>query len=164
MRDALEDEIPHLRRFAHGLTRDAETAEDLVQDCLARALDKEDRYDPERALRPWLFRMLRNLFLTTRRKKREAQIDWELLEATPTASAPAADALILKQTLDALYSLPTEQREVMTLICVEEMSYKEAAEIIGAPIGTVMSRLARGREALRRQCGETRAPHLRRVK
>lgn len=169
MRRALIEEIPHLRRFALSLTRDPDRADDLVQACLERALAREALYDPQRALRPWLFQMLRNLFLTSRRRRREDRLDDDRMSELidPKADRAPDDALALREALAALYALPDEMREVMALICIAEMSYKETAEIIGAPIGTVMSRLARGRETLRRgrdapQAAQT--PRLRRVK
>lgn len=166
MRDAIIREIPHLRRFAHGLARDADLAEDLVQDCLERALSRETQYDPTRALRPWLFRILRNLFISGRRRAREATSDDATLNAIPDATAGRTpiETIALRQVLGALHELPDEQREVIVLICVEELSYREVADIVGAPIGTVMSRLSRGRSAIKNRCGAQETPRLRRVK
>ncbi|SMF14755.1 RNA polymerase sigma-70 factor, ECF subfamily [Tistlia consotensis] len=165
MRQAIIEEIPHLRRFARGLLRDVEAADDLVQDCIVRALTKEALYDPERSLRAWLFTLLRNLFVSRLRSARlRHERPLEEGDAEPGVAAGQTEQVLARQMLALLQRLPAEQREVLLLVSVEELTYRETAEILGIPPGTVMSRLARGREALRRLQQEADAPPLRRVK
>lgn len=167
MRGKIAEELPHLRRFARGLARDRDLADDLVQDCVERALRKEHLFDRSRELRPWLFQMLRNLFINSVRARRAGAVggaDAEALIAQQPAPQNQVETLAVRQILDALQRLPAEQREVILLVCVEEMSYRATAEILDIPIGTVMSRLSRGREALRQIGGEREPPRLRRVK
>lgn len=140
--------IPALRRYARLLTGDATRADDLVQDTLERACRKWSLWRPGTALRPWLLSIMHNLHLNHRR-------DWRLddghallddLPERPDPAAPAGERLDLER---ALAALPPGQRAVMLLVVVEEYTYAEAAGILDVPIGTVMSRLHRGREALR---------------
>lgn len=156
-----------MRRFARGLARDADAADDLVQACLERALAKEALYDPQQSLRTWLFTILRNLFITTVRQRRSFACADHGDAAGPrdVPLAPAQlDTVMLRQVFSALECLSDEHREVLLLVAVEELSYREAAEILGVPIGTVMSRLARARERLSSLLQENRQPHLKRVK
>lgn len=168
MRDQLVDHIPALRRFAYGLARDRSKADDLVQDCLARALASEHRFEPTTNLRAWLFTILRNLFLNRIRDERmrpvvsDAALDW----STSQHTAPGAqfDTLLARQVLKAIDTLAVEQREVLLLVAVEGLSYRETAEVIAMPIGTVMSRLSRAREQLRLQLEGSSRSQLRRIK
>ena len=167
MRDKLVGEIPYLRRFARGLARDRSRADDLVQECVERALTREHLYDPSRNLRTWLFTILRNLYLNKIRDERarpvvsEAKFD-ELLAAPPGGSQ--FDVVLARQVLTAMEALSVEHREVLLLVAVEGLSYRETAEIIGTPTGTVMSRLARAREQLRIQIEGGPRSQIRRVK
>lgn len=171
MRDRIAEEIPVLRRFARGLTRDAHAADDLVQDCLERALQRQHMFDGSRNLRTWLFTIMRNLFLNGVRSDRQAShVMDELARGGDAAGqtghdlAPQHGSVLAGQVLAAIDQLAHEQREVLLLVAVEGLSYREAAEVTGVPIGTVMSRLARAREQLRMKVeGEPRA-RLRRVK
>ena len=149
--------IPALRRYARLLTGDATRADDLVQDTLERACRKWSLWRPGTALRPWLLSVMHNLHLNQLR-------DWHLddghalLDDLPEPldpSAPAGDRLDLER---ALAALPPGQRAVMLLVVVEEYTYAEAAEILGVPVGTVMSRLHRGREALRMRLAPAATP------
>lgn len=149
--------IPALRRYARLLTGDATRADDLVQDTLERACRKWSLWRPGTALRPWLLSVMHNLHLNQLR-------DWHLddghalLDDLPEPldpSAPAGDRLDLER---ALAALPPGQRAVMLLVVVEEYTYAEAAEILGLPVGTVMSRLHRGREALRMRLAPAATP------
>ncbi|MBG1232100.1 sigma-70 family RNA polymerase sigma factor [Aestuariivirga litoralis] len=147
----LVKEIPRLRRFARGLVSDAALADDLVQDCVERALVKQHLYDTARPLRAWLFAILRNIHVSQWRRNQHFGVmaDVDGLEADEPAVAPAQEQnLSVTLITDALDLLPQPQREVLILISLEEMSYKEAAEIMGVPIGTVMSRLSRARSNL----------------
>lgn len=168
-RHLIEAQIPALRRFAFALTRDRDAADDLVQESLARALSRWHLLRSEEGLRAWLFRILRNLHHDAHRRRarrpEEAGFDPEL---HPGATAEAETALFLSDVLGALARLPVEQQEVLLLVGVEDFSYEAVAGILGQPKGTVMSRLARGREALREMTGHERprrpGAHLRRLK
>ncbi len=159
--------IPALRRYAWSLLRNREDADDLVHDCLARALDKLHTRRDDADVRAWLFTILHNLFVSQhrRRRTRAGTIPLEEEHAN-AASRPATqeDQLLWRDMLRALERLPEEQRSVVLLISVEDLSYAETAAVLGIPIGTVMSRLARGRERLREYTGTEPRPTLRRVK
>lgn len=166
-RNDLVRELPYLRRFARGLCGDAALADDLVQDCVERALVKSHLYDPARPLRAWLYAVLRNIFVSNWRRNAKFNnakdiSDLEGLEGSvqPEQESNFSVALIT----EALDTLPTQHREVLVLISLEEVSYKEASEIIGVPIGTIMSRLSRARAHLQNILEERGTPVLRRVK
>ena len=147
----LVNEIPYLRRFARGLVGDAALADDLVQDCIERALVKQHLYDTTRPLRAWLYAILRNIHVSQWRRSRQLGVmaDVDALDGDePAVEAAQEQNLSVRLITDALDLLPQRQREVLILISLEELSYKEAAEIMGVPIGTVMSRLSRARSAL----------------
>jgi RNA polymerase sigma-70 factor (ECF subfamily) len=165
-RSELIAQIPHLRRFARALTADAALADDLVQDCVERALLKSHLYDPARPLRTWLYAVLRNLHVSGLRRQGRANMvkTVDELSGFEGAVSPAQDGQgALSQVAAALDRLPHNQREVIVLVAVEEMSYRDVAEITGVAVGTVMSRLSRARGALRTLLGESIAG-LRRVK
>lgn len=161
MRDSFNDDLiaflPNLRRFALSLCRRSDLADDLVQVTAERALTARDRFDPLTRIEPWLLRILRNAWIDhTRRVTNQGQgIDvHEQPELLVVDGVKHTDAvLMLRKTEAAMATLPEDQREVMMLICVDELSYREAAEVIGVPIGTVMSRLARARLALAEKLG-----------
>ena len=149
IRDAVVTEIPHLRRYARALLRDATAADDLVQDCLERALGRLHLFQPGTNLRSWLFAVLHNLFISQRRTEARRR-DEPMADPPSPAVAPAQPARLEARDMgNALAMLPAEQRVVVLLIGLEDMSYREAADVLGVPIGTVMSRLSRGRERLR---------------
>jgi RNA polymerase sigma-70 factor (ECF subfamily) len=159
--------IPALRRYAGALLRDRQDADDLVHDTLVRALDRLDSLRSTAEVRPWLFTIMHNLFVSQTRRAR-VRPDREPLDPDNTSgpSQPGAqeDGLRWRDLIRSLNNLPEEQREVILLISVEDLSYAEAARVLRVPVGTVMSRLSRGRERLRELTqGETRIP-LRRVK
>lgn len=141
--------LPHLRRYARALTRDPAWADDLVQDTLERALSKW-RWGRGGNLRAWLLTLLHHRFIDQLRSRREVAFDDE---EAPWQQQPAAtgevDGLLLRDVERALYRLPLEQREVLLLIALEELSYQEAAKVLKVPVGTVMSRLSRARERMR---------------
>lgn len=149
-RHLIEAQIPALRRFARALLRDAEAADDLVQDCLLRALSRWHLLRSEEELRAWLFAMLRNLHIDAlrARARRGTAVALDLAPEPAAAGTPEA-ALQFTQVMAALNRLPLEQREVLLLVGVEDFSYEATARILGIPRGTVMSRLSRGRAALR---------------
>ena len=155
----LEAHIPGLRCFARALLRgDRERADDLVQDTLERALSSWRLRRVESELRGWLYTILYNRFLSDReRRKRRSAYDapTEIIEdELPGVEGGQHSALEYRDFLRAFATLPAEQRSVLLLVAVEDLSYEEAAQVLGVPIGTVMSRLSRGRERLRRLTGD----------
>ena len=142
--------IPRLRRYARALTGNRDAADDLVQDTLERAWSRFHLWRHGSDLRAWLFTIMHNLFINhTRARNRESDFALEE-EASAVPVSPAHDALVeLKQLDAALRQLPNEQREVVLLVGLEQMSYESVARVLGIPLGTVMSRLFRGRERLR---------------
>jgi RNA polymerase sigma-70 factor (ECF subfamily) len=146
----IEAEIPRLRRFARAMVRDATLADDLVQECLERALSRLHLWRPGSNLRAWLFTILRNLHINgIRRRQTVVDIDGEAQASIGAAHGSQFVRLELRDLRRALAMLPTEQREVVLLIGLEGISYGEAADILNISIGTVKSRLSRGRRALR---------------
>jgi len=150
----IEPHIPGLRRFACALLHgDRHSADDLVQDCLERALSRWHLRWAEGDVRGWLYTILYNRFLSDQhRRQRRGMHDaaLEVAEAElPGVEGGQYSALAHRDLLRAFAVLPEEQRSVLILIAVEDLSYEEAARVLGVPIGTVMSRLSRGRERLR---------------
>jgi len=161
----LEPLIPSLRRYAYALVRDPESADDLVQDTLERALSRWHLRRAEGDLRAWLFAILRNLHVSAWRQKQRRGVQVELDEQNEPAATAAPDSgLETQDVLSALDRLPEEQKSLLLLIGVEDFSYDEAARLLGVPIGTVMSRLSRARQRLRAALDSGRATLLRRVK
>jgi len=151
---ALIDHIPSLRRYARALTGDAWAADDLVQDTLERALSRTEKFKAGSDLRAWLFTIMHNVFINQVRKASSkavhVSVDDESIVETEFAVAAAHTQSLEVRDLDyALQRLPAEQREVVLLGGLEEMSYTEVALALEIPVGTVMSRLSRGRERLR---------------
>ena len=144
----LVDLIPRLRRYARGLVGDRAGADDLVQDTLERAWTKLHLYRRGTDLRAWLFTVMHNVHVN---KLRAARPTDPLDDAMPELAqrAPQADALVVRDLDRAIARLPADQRAVLLLVTLEEMSYEEVARTLGIPIGTVMSRLSRAREKLR---------------
>jgi len=146
--------IPRLRRYARALTGDASAADDLVQDALERALLKQSLWREGTDLRAWLFTLMHNLFINQIRSaaaSRTVAIDDVAGDAAHELSQPQpGDRLDIRDLDAALQALPEEQRAVVLLVGLEQMTYDEAARVLDVPIGTVMSRLSRGRERLRR--------------
>ena len=157
----LESQIPQLRRYARALTGDAWAADDLVQDTLERACDRWQLWRAGSDLRAWLFTLMHNLFIDgVRRAMRQAGQRVALDDAESELIAPSGPP---DQALDlqrCLLRLPEEQREVLLLVTLQDLTYEEVARITGTPIGTVMSRLSRARSRLRELMdgGTTAAP------
>jgi RNA polymerase sigma-70 factor (ECF subfamily) len=147
-RDAIVAEIPGLRRYARALTGEAARADDLVQDTLERALAKWSLWRPGN-LRAWLFSIMHNVFVNQLRSIRAIDYVEDPGELAPGVPPAHEDAAMVRDLERALAKLPTEQREVLLLIGLEELGYAEAAKALGIPVGTVMSRLSRARERLR---------------
>jgi RNA polymerase sigma-70 factor (ECF subfamily) len=151
----IETQIPRLRRYARALTRDAVAADDLVQDCLVRAVAKQHLWQEGTDLRAWLFTILHNQHVNHVRRSVREGVAVAVSETEPslTRAADHDKRLELRDLDRALAKLPDEQRTVILLVGLEGMRYEAAAEIVGVPVGTVRSRLSRGREALRRLMG-----------
>jgi len=150
----IEAQIPGLRRFATSLLRgDRERADDLVQDTLERALSRWHLRRAGGNLRGWLYAILYNRFLSDQQRLRRRGPHGALSEDAeiPGIAGGQDSALEHRDLLRAFSTLPEEQRSVLLLIAVEDLSYEEAAQVLGVPIGTVMSRLSRARERLRRR-------------
>jgi RNA polymerase sigma-70 factor (ECF subfamily) len=165
--DQLRELMPRLRRFALSLTREASNADDLVQTCLERALNSWHSRRPEGDLRAWLFAILYRQFIDGRRSARRYQRMLEFFigrgddDPTPTLER----GIMAESTLDAFQHLNDEQRALLLAVSVEGLSYKEVALILDVPIGTVMSRLSRARQALRQLSeGDITTPSLRILK
>lgn len=162
--DRLEAEIPALRRYAIGLVRDADRADDLVQDCLERALGRRHLWRGPFSLRGWLFRIMHNIHANNLRAagRRPAGLPLDAIDL-PGLPAEQPTHVEVAETLAAFERLSDEQREVMLLIVVEGLTYRQAAKVLGLPTGTVVSRIARARERLR-EAAAASGPQLRRVK
>lgn len=144
--------LPNLRRFAISLCHSRVLADDLVQSACERAISAADSFDPETRFDAWMFRILRNLWIDHLRRARTAgpqeEIEKALDVSVPSGEAATHARMELMEVQTALQKLPEEQREVLVLVCVEELSYRDAADVLSIPIGTVMSRLARARKNL----------------
>lgn len=168
----VEPMIPALRRYARGLLRDPTAADDLVQDCLERVIahwHSRRNDDP----RTWVFAILHNLAVNRLKQtaRRGEHVPFEKVDESAFARQPTQeDSLMRRDLLQALQQLPEEQRSVLLLVSVEDLSYSQTAKVLGIPIGTVMSRLSRARERLRQilegpgLSTKGAAAHLRRVK
>ena len=149
----IEPLIPALRRYARALLRDAELADDLVQDCLERIVGRWSQRRDADDTRQWAFAILHNLAIDAirRRTRRGLHVALEDVDERDMAvPGRQEDRLRHDEVLRALDVLPPEQRSVVLLVSIEDMSYAEAAQALGIPVGTVMSRLSRGRERLQR--------------
>jgi RNA polymerase sigma-70 factor (ECF subfamily) len=150
--DALGEMLPRLRRFAFSLSRSPADADDLASQAVERALRSRNQFEPGTRLDSWLFRITRNLWIDEARS-RQRKAAWE---APPEegemvgfdGAAAIEQSAELAAVMTAMSALPDEQREVVALIMIEGLGYREAAELLGLPIGTVSSRLVRGRNAL----------------
>ncbi len=165
--DQLVEYIPRLRRYARALLRgDALAADDLVQDCLERALSRLHLWREDSDLRAWLFTIMHNIYVNQVRKSVNSLALVELSRdlEPQTGSATAELHLELRDLNQAINSLADDQREILLLVSLEGLRYQEVASILGVPVGTVMSRLSRTRDKLRNLMGETKHARLRRVK
>ncbi|MGI3899526.1 MAG: RNA polymerase sigma factor [Janthinobacterium lividum] len=168
----VEPLIPALRRYARSLLKDRAAADDLVQDCLERTITRWHQRRPDGDARTWVFTILHNLAIAEFRKTARRGPHVALDDVQEAALVSEPDQFHRVQHVDlvsALDMLPEEQRAVILLVSVEDLSYAEVAEVLDIPIGTVMSRLSRGRERLQRlmdgEVGRSvSAPKLRSVK
>jgi RNA polymerase sigma-70 factor (ECF subfamily) len=142
------EHLPRLRRYARALTGDAARADDLVQDTLERALAKLNLWQPGSDLRAWLFTLMHNLYLNQVRASRPAKSVLDEALDVPV-SGGQMEALGARDIHAAIARLPETQREVMLLVGLEQFDYAEAAQVLGMPVGTAMSRLSRARERMR---------------
>jgi RNA polymerase sigma factor (sigma-70 family) len=163
--EQLHELIPRLRRFAVSLTRNSSSADDLVQATLERAIIAWADKRVEGDLRAWLFAILYRQFLDAHRRSRRYARMLEFFTGRDDAQPSVERTVMAQSTLQAFDQLSTEQRALLLWVSVEGLSYKEVAEILQVPIGTVMSRLSRARQALRQLSdGEFTGPALRRLK
>lgn len=149
--------LPRLRRFAFSLTGAGDRADDLVQSTCERALRSTDQWVPGTKLDSWMFRIMRNLFIDGIRKTRGEGRPEPIEEAQGALGDDgpriAEARLTLSAVRRAMGDLPEEYRSVVALVCIEDLSYKEAAAVLDVPLGTVMSRLSRGRQLLAEAVG-----------
>ena len=163
--EQLRELIPRLRRFALSLTRHASNADDLVQNCLERALGSVADKRPDGDLRAWLFTILYRQFVDNHRRSRRYARMLEFFTGRDDTQPSTERTVLAQSTLEAFDQLATEHRALLLWVSVEGLSYKQVAEILDVPIGTVMSRLSRARNALRQLSeGEITRPALRRLK
>jgi RNA polymerase sigma-70 factor, ECF subfamily len=148
-RDQLVAMIPALRAFARGLCGWRDMADDLAQDTMVRAWSARGSFTPGTNFRAWMFMIMRNQFYTSIRKaNRTTNLDPEVAERTLVQKPDQQEHIHVADVARALQKLPSSQREVLVMIGVNGVSYEEAAEIIGCAVGTIKSRVARGRKAL----------------
>ena len=161
----LTQHIPRLRRYARALTGDRSAADDLVQDTLERALSRFHLWRRGSDLRAWLFTIMHNVYVNQVRARMRQQQEALDEAAAEAAQASEPDWAEIRAMDDALARLPEEQRAVVLLVGLEQFTYGEAARILSIPVGTVMSRLSRGRERLRAVfAADSRSKSLRVVK
>lgn len=163
--DQLRELLPRLCRFAHWLTRDADNADDLVQSTLERALSRWNSRRDDTALRAWLFAIAWRQFLDGKRRARRRSRMLAFLGRDEAATQPSLEREVIAQSIvHALDRLPEAQRHLLLWVSVEGLSYREVADLLDVPIGTVMSRLSRARAALRQLAdGETVLPPVLRL-
>jgi RNA polymerase sigma-70 factor, ECF subfamily len=151
----LEEEIPRLRRYARSLVRDAARADDLVQDCLLRAIRKRHLFQPGTDLRAWLFTIMHHQHVNDVRRGVREGVNIPVEDVASVLSVPSTqDSRLALRDFDRVMSqLPEEQRQVLLLAGLEGFPYDDIASILEVPVGTVRSRLSRAREALRHMLG-----------
>ena len=156
--DQLVALLPKLRRFARSLAGSLEEGDDLVQSACERALQRTEQFEPGTRLDSWMYRIVQTVWIDRMRQKGrlEQGVDPAVLARHPGGDGQRAaeDRVALAETRRAIARLPTDQREVLVLVSVEGMSYRQAARMLGVPLGTLMSRLARARLALARALEE----------
>ncbi|HKD47994.1 MAG TPA: RNA polymerase sigma factor, partial [Rhizomicrobium sp.] len=161
--EALVANLPALRRYALTLAGNAAVADDLVQDSIEHALRQSSQLRELPRIGGWLRRILHNLYIDQVRRGRRKDREYDLNELSdhPELSVPAPDRDAVRDVSKAMSQLSVEHREILLLVCVEELKYREIAEELGIPQGTVMSRLARARDHLRSIMQEEEAVTLR---
>ena len=156
--DTIVSHIPALRAYARVLQQDREAADDLVQDCLARAVEKQHLWQPGTNLKSWLFTILRNLFINDVRRHNRRPDTLGDPKTQSNLSQPEQQTGVTEvQELEfAFHQLPEQHRTALALVVIQGMQYKEAAEILDMPVGTIRSRISRARQELRQglDCAE----------
>ncbi|MCG6968432.1 MAG: RNA polymerase sigma factor [Gammaproteobacteria bacterium] len=148
----LTDQLPVLMRLALALTGEQSSADDLLQDCVERALRNCEQWDARKKLKPWLFAIMRNLYIDNYRRLDVSKHTIPMEFTDELSSLPSQETHVTTHDVyKALMQLPLEHREVLLLVGLEEMDYKETSQILNIPLGTVMSRLHRARKQLRDQ-------------
>jgi RNA polymerase sigma-70 factor, ECF subfamily len=149
---ALARELPYLRRFSRALSNNAANSDDLVHDCIVKALENSDKFEPGTNLRAWLFTILRNCFISdvrrNRRSSKLAAVDNPSWLSGGVDAPRQESSIMLRRTQEEICKLPMPQREVLLLVVVENMSYEQTAQMLHLPVGTIRSRLSRARQAL----------------
>jgi RNA polymerase sigma-70 factor (ECF subfamily) len=158
----IEPHIPALRRYAYALTRDRSSGDDLVQDCLERALSRWLLRHPGGDLRAWLFTILHNHYVSGLRQSRRRSAPDPLEDDRVGEAGGQEAALLRRDILQSLSALSDDQQSVLLLVGVEGLSYEQVGKVLGVPVGTVMS--SRARDRLRGLLDGERGPQLRRVK
>jgi len=164
--EAVLKELPRLRRYARALLGEQVRADDLVQDTVERALSRLHLWKAGTNMRSWLFTIMHNLHVNAVRQSIRRGPETGLLETDAPLVTPATqgDRVLVQEVTDALMKLGDDQREVLLLVVLEGLSYREVSDVLDIPMGTVMSRLARARETLRRETDGEDGAFLRRVK
>jgi RNA polymerase sigma-70 factor, ECF subfamily len=159
LRRGIVELLPRLRRFSYALTRDADKGDELVQEACARALAGLDQWRPGTRLDSWMFKIAHNIW---RDHKRASKVRGTQVSVDDALELPGEDGrdvaesrLTLSRVLQAMAKLPENQQVLIALVCVDGLSYKDASAILGIPMGTVMSRLARARRTLYEMAGES---------
>lgn len=162
----LTEELPSLRRYAYALTGNRQQADELVQDCYLRACSRFHLWRSDNKLRPWLFTIMHNLYVNWIRNnaRRTDVMSLEDHEQNMSVKAQQEGVVAVAQLTAQLQQLPPEQRELLLMVSLEGLSYKEVAGIMKIPMGTVMSRLGRARETLRLSMDHTSKTKLKRIK
>jgi RNA polymerase sigma-70 factor (ECF subfamily) len=151
VRQQLIELLPRLRRFAMVLTRSSDAADDLVQASVARALERQSQWNPDSRLDRWLFQIMKTVWLNTRKSaaiRRTESLEDHEINWSVSGTAAVESKMTLREVRVAFARLPIEQQQALMLVSVEGYGYREAAELLDVPIGTVISRVARGRVAL----------------
>jgi len=162
----LVEQIQNLRCYARSLTRNVDRADDLVQDCLVKAVDRHEQWQTGTNLRAWLFTILHNLYVSNIRRLNNGPkfVMMDDVEMTEFVSSDNDYSLQMRDLDNAMAELTAEQREIIHLVCVEELKYEDVADVLNIPVGTVMSRLYRARERLRQLMFGDDMPKIRSVK
>ena len=156
--------LPALRRFAFALTGNPSEADDLVQESLTRVISNRLRLGGVRNLRSYLFRVARNAHIDNAKRQRSAEIiPLDHVAATLQTAPTQTEHMEMRELDEALAHLPEEQRQVILLVAYEGVSYRDAADILDVPIGTIMSRLSRGREALKSRLNRSPVAYLKKA-
>lgn len=154
--------LPNMRRFALSLSRAPDIADDLVQQACERALANAASFEPGTRFDAWIFRIIRNLWIDRTRRQKTAGPSEDVYERQDLVGEDGQQVVDARQALtsvkEALDAMPEEQRAIVMLVCVDDLSYRDAAEVLGVPIGTVMSRLARARKRLAEMTGINPTP------